>query len=1113
MAATTQARLIATTAGTALALGLLGSVVPSAGAAPSAAPVGAPSPTAEAPAASPEPRGYPDRPVSRLVVRMKDRLPVDRRVAAAVPAPAGGDGAAQVRRTVDGAAVVALSQAVPAGQAEQAARVIAARGDVEWAQPDRWMYIDSDQVPADEGRRQWNLWDTSTPTGGYGVRPASAWLGSRGSSSVVVAVIDTGITSHWELDDSLVAGYDFVSADDLPPGSGLNAQPLTANDRDGRDADPSDPGDWISDPESESYNFFRGCPTKRSSWHGTHVTGIIVARQDGPEGDGIVGVAPDVTVQPIRAVGKCAGSESDIADAIVWAAGGSVAGVPANATPASVINLSLGGPGRCGSLIQGAITTARTLGATVVAATGNGGGSVFYQSASDPGSFPANCSGVVSVAATSRTGRIGLDSTSVPYPNTGDKVGQVTLSAPGGSSAPGADGIWSTVNAGATRPTFPTSTQYVGTSMAAPHVSAAAALLQSARLDSPLSPTAMKSALAQLVRPFSGGTCATSASKPCGSGILDLSRLAPQQVVAEARDGGVLVSWLAPADLGATTATGYVVERYEVGSPTATPTELPAGSTSLLDASVVNGTAYEYVVRAQRGTSLSSASARTAAVTPTASPEPGMPSSVDVTSSIASIDLTWAPPADGAGSVTGYVVQYRRSSTSAWTCALPLFAGQCPAVAGGAAATSHTIDLSGLEEARREYDVRVTAGTASGLGTPSRPLRVGVQGFVRTAALLSTTVRAFADGYQDEAVARATTTLASTAEFRITPEAGGAPVRTFLVSNPSTSPSFGWTGTDDAGDPVAPGRYVVEVLTDDLDGRSVIPTAEPLVITLASSDVSAPSLSPTLPAAYWRADGFLDSVTLTATTAVPAKAVFTVRTTSGKVLWTKGTFTATRTSSVPWQGRRADGTPLPDGTYRLDVTVTGGNGSAAQLLDRPVVVSSKVLKAVPFTKTVTPDKVVISALRGGTVLKPYSYDGTTSTELRVRGGLGSSGSVYDVLALSSSLPATVAAKGYTGVKVSTCMRRSPVGTNILATGSMTSATAYTGWFAALVDESVGNVSVGPGTIDCRTPNLSTPVAATTGGRVRWSLFNWGPSRSDYVPVYRFTITGTRYTLS
>lgn len=1112
MAATTRARLIATTAGSALALGMLTSVAPAAGAAP--APLAAAPPTADVPATSDEPSGYPDRPVSRLVVRMKDRLPVDRRVAAAVAAAAGVDGAAQVRRTVDGAAVVALSQAVPAGQAEEAARIIAARADVEWAQPDRWMYIDSTPVPASEGRPQWNLWDTSSPTGGYGVHPASAWLGSRGSSSVVVAVIDTGITSHWELDHSLVAGYDFVSADDLPPGSGLNAQPLTANDRDGRDADPSDPGDWISDPESESYNFFRGCPTKRSSWHGTHVTGIIVARQDGPEGDGIVGVAPDVRVQPIRAVGKCAGSESDIADAIVWAAGGSVAGVPANATPASVINLSLGGPGRCGTLMQNAITTARSLGSTVVAATGNGGGSVFYQSASDPGSFPANCSGVVSVAASSRTGGIGLDTNRLPYPNTGDKVGQVTLSAPGGSSAPGADGIWSTVNAGATRPTFPTYTQYVGTSMAAPHVSAAAALLQSARLDSPLSPTAMKSALAQLVQPFAAGSsCAKSISKPCGSGILDLSRLAPQQVVAEARDGGVLVSWLAPADLGATTATGYLVARYEVGSSTATSTELPAGSTSLLDASAVNGTAYEYVVRAQRGTALSLGSARTPAVTPTASPEPGMPSSVGVTSAIASIDLTWAPPADGAASVTGYVVQYRRSSTSSWTCSLPLFAGQCPAVSGGAAATGHTIDLSGLADARAEYDVRVTAGSASGLGTPSRPVRVGVQGLVRTAALQSTTVRAFADGYQDEAVALATTTLASTAEFRITPEAGGAPVRTYLVSNPSTSPSFGWTGTDDAGDPVAPGRYVVEVLTDDLDGRSVIPTSKPLVITLASSDVSAPSLSPTRPTAYWRTDGFLDSVTLTATTAVPARAVFTVRTTSGKVLWTKGTFTTTRSSSVTWQGRRSDGTPLPDGTYRLDITVTGGNGSTAQLLDRPVVVSSKVLKAVPFTKTVTPDKVVISALRGGTVLKPYPYDGTTSTELRVRGGVGSAGSVYDVLALSSSLPATVAAKGYTGVKVSTCLRRSPVGTNILATGSMSSSTAFTGWFAALVDESAGNVSVAPGTVDCRTPNLTTPAASTAGGRVRWSLFNWGPSRSDYVPVYRFTITGTRYTLS
>ena len=466
------------------------------------------------------------------------------------------------------------------------------------------------------------------------------------------------------------------------------------------------------------------------------MTGIVVAQQNGT---GVVGVAPDVVVQPVRAVGKCSGSESDIADAIVWASGGSVAGVPDNATPASVINLSLGGPGRCGTVIQSAITSARANGATVVAATGNGGGSVFYRSASDPGSFPANCSGVVSVAATSRTGRLGLDNLGDAYANIGTKAGQVTLSAPGGSQTGSADdGIWSTVNAGTTRPTTPAYASYVGTSMAAPHVSAAAALLQSARPGAPLSPTQMKSTLSQLVRPFSGGDCATLSSKPCGSGILDLSRLAPQQVVAEAGDGVVRLSWLAPADIGATTASGYRVERSEVGgSGTPTLTMLGAGTTSYTDTTVSNGTAYEYLVRPYRGTSApvyGLASARTSVV-PTAAPEAGMPTGVSVAPSLATLDVSWGAPADGAAAVTGYVVQFRPSTTSSWSCALPLFAGQCPAVAGGAGATGHTVDLSALPDPGGDYDVRVTAGSETGLGTPSRPVRSSIPGLQRSAAV------------------------------------------------------------------------------------------------------------------------------------------------------------------------------------------------------------------------------------------------------------------------------------------------------------------------------------------------------------------------------------------
>jgi serine protease len=1120
VARTTLMRLVVPSLGAALVLGCLSAVAEAAPAEPATTATAEPT---SAPAAAQRPGAYTDRPVSRLVVRMKDRAPVDRRVAAAVAAAAGVEAAVQLRRTVGGAVVVALSAAISPARAEQAARAVAARADVEWAQPDRWMYVTSDPNPAYDQKQQWNLWDTTKPTGGYSVKPASAWTTTRGSSSVVVAVVDTGITAHPDLAGKTVAGYDFVSADDLPPGSGLNVQPLTANDGDGRDADPSDPGDWITGTESASFNFFKGCAQKASSWHGTHVAGIVAAA---PNGMGVIGVAPDVRVQPVRAVGKCAGSESDIADAIVWASGGPVVGAPANATPASVINLSLGGPGRCGSLVQTAITTARANGATVVAATGNGGGSVDYQSTSDPGSFPANCTGVVSVAATSRTGRLGTDSTGTPYANTGDALGQVTLSAPGGSQTTSADdGIWSTVNAGTTRPTTAAYASYVGTSMAAPHVSAAAALLQSARLAAPLTPGEVEATLVSLVQPFAGGVCATSAVQPCGSGILDLSRLAPQQVVAEPGDSTVRVSWLAPADVGAQRATGYRIERTEPDAPgDPVVTTATGATTAVTDATVVNGTRYSYRVRAYYDTLavvLGPTSDPSTPAMPSASPEPTMPTDVTATGGIASIDVAWGAPASGAGSVEGYVVQYRRSSATAWTCAGPTFGGTCLPVAGGAATTGFTIDLASAQQPGDDYDVRVTAGTATGLSSPTRPLRAAVVGLVRSASLSAATVRPFVDGFQDTVTVRASTNVESTAEVRITHEGGGSPVRTFVLA-PASSFQQVWDGTDDTDAPVAPGTYVVEVLSDDLGGSpSAITTSAPLTVTVAGSDVAAPTITPSSPAVYPKRDGFLDTVTFGVTTAVPAVTKLRITNSTGsRTFWTWTSPRQTR-STKAWAGtRQPTGTTLPDGTYWLRVTVTGANGSTAPVAGSaahpgaiPVVVSSKRLKAVRFTKTVKPGGVLITALRGSVVLKPRAYDGGTSSELLVRGGIDQAGSPYDVLALSSSLPSTVAAKGYVGVKVTTCLRRSPTGTNVLVGGYMASTTRYAGWFSAIVDESAAQVSVAAGTIDCRTPNLVTPSVATTGGRVRWSLFNWASLRTAYVPVYQFTITGTRYTLA
>ena len=136
-------------------------------------------------------------------------------------------------------------------------------------------------------------WHYGNGAGGINLEPA--WDLSQGDG-VVVAVLDTGITAHSELDGQKVAGYDFIADID------------TAVDGDGRDADPSDPGDW----HDGECNIF-GIP-EDSSWHGTHVAGTVAAATN--NGAGVAGVAPGARVQPVRVLGKCGGFFSDIVDAV-----------------------------------------------------------------------------------------------------------------------------------------------------------------------------------------------------------------------------------------------------------------------------------------------------------------------------------------------------------------------------------------------------------------------------------------------------------------------------------------------------------------------------------------------------------------------------------------------------------------------------------------------------------------------------------------------------------------------------------------------------------------------------------------------------------------------------
>ncbi len=378
----------------------------------------------------------------------------------------------RVRTTALGSQVLKVNRALSVREAERLAADIAASDpNVEYAEPD--LILRKTFTPNDTRyNEQWHYFEA---TGGINL--TSAWDKATGAG-VVTAVIDTGYRPHADLNANILPGYDFIS------------DTFVSNDGNGRDSDASDPGDWINPGECGP-----GDPAvfEASSWHGTHVAGTIAAVTN--NSSGVAGVAYGAKVVPARVLGKCGGYTSDIADAIIWTSGGSVSGVPANANPAKVLNISLGGSGSCGTTTQNAINGARSRGAAVVVAAGN--------SNANAGNFtPANCTGVVTVAATGRNGG------KASYSNFGATV---EVAAPGGSG--GANSVLSTLNAGSTNPGADNYAFYNGTSMATPHVTGVVALLFQAK--SSLTPDQVTSILQSTARAFPA-TCSQ-----CGSGIVN----------------------------------------------------------------------------------------------------------------------------------------------------------------------------------------------------------------------------------------------------------------------------------------------------------------------------------------------------------------------------------------------------------------------------------------------------------------------------------------------------------------------------------------------------------------------------------------------------------------
>ena len=407
---------------------------------------------------------------------------------------------------------------IPVAEAERIAAELEDLPGVAWAEPNRMAFIAETTWPTPVNDAHWallrNVWDTRDqaspaiqslqvspwPAGGYGTKAPALWPATTGTG-VTVAVLDNGIReNHPDLAPNLLNGYDMIS-------QGPSTSFVNANDGDGRDANPSDPGDWNTGNECGF-----GEASRTSTWHGTHVAGTIAAVANNAQG--VVGMAPGAKILPVRVLGKCGGSTADIAAGILWAAGVSVPGIPANPNPARIINMSLGGPAEaCSQTYADAITAARSVNSSVFVALGNdnqpAGG---YQ--------PANCPGIIGVHSTSQFG----DHAS--YSNFGPEA---DISAPGGDESwegPGT-GILSTVDTGTTTPVGAGYASKDGTSMATPAAAGIGALLLS--LGS-FTPDQLEAAIKASVTGFPTSGNTTSGFLPCnvtqcGTGILDATKI------------------------------------------------------------------------------------------------------------------------------------------------------------------------------------------------------------------------------------------------------------------------------------------------------------------------------------------------------------------------------------------------------------------------------------------------------------------------------------------------------------------------------------------------------------------------------------------------------------
>lgn len=370
---------------------------------------------------------------------------------------------------------------------------------VRWAEPNGVVGVTRDPNDA-----QWLAQDDFRM-----MRIDAGWDTTTGNSSVVVAVVDTGIwATHPDFAGRLLPGYDFVQS--------------TSSAQDGNG--------WDSDPTDSSHNF-----------HGTHVAGTIGAATNNR--GGVAGVLWNARMVPVRVLGRDGlGSWFDIAAGLRWAAGLPVAGAPSNLNPAKVINLSLGGAGGT-QVLADAVQAALSANVVVVAAAGN-------NSSSQP-SYPASYPGVINVSSIAPDGYL------ASYSNYGAAI---SVTAPGGDQSRRLSGILSTyVDSGTLSPTY---AELNGTSMACPHVAGVAALVLSVAPN--LTPAQVKALLESTA--IDVGT--PGRDNLFGHGLVDAAAVVAAAAGTQPGAPGVTVT---PAELSMAPGTDEVtltIRSSGTGSPT-----------------------------------------------------------------------------------------------------------------------------------------------------------------------------------------------------------------------------------------------------------------------------------------------------------------------------------------------------------------------------------------------------------------------------------------------------------------------------------------------------------------------------------------------------------------